>query len=291
MADHLRGVLVTIIQGSRTFFEPPHRLATEDPNIKRTENILCRRIAQALWYVGTSPLGIADATHLGPIVRISPNEVAVNDLSSVKEIHKIGSGFIKSPWYPIISGEDPATAGLFSQRDPKTHSTRRKLFSQPFSKGGIQEWEEMLKEKAAMAVDGMGKAAARNDGVADVLEWWTYMTTDVIAELGFGEGFHALETGQVRIFATCKSSRSHLSPAVAIHERSPKDVHPFGHPGRLSPPLHYRLPHPRPGPPKLCRRLPPARDLRRTRGRQVPRHGEKGRMPEDAIYQHGGGST
>lgn len=56
---------------------------------------------------------------------------------------------------------------------------------------------EMLKQKAELAIAGMGRAAERNGGVADVLEWWTYMTTDVIAELGFGEGFHALETGQV----------------------------------------------------------------------------------------------
>lgn len=136
-------------------------------------------------------------TPIGAFVRIAPNEVAVNDPSAVKQIHKIGSGFHKSEWYPSISGEVPATAGLFAQRDPKTHAVRRKLFSQPFSKSGVQEWEEMLKDKVGMAVAGMGKTAARNGGVADVLEWWTYMTTDVIAELGFGEGFHALETGQV----------------------------------------------------------------------------------------------
>ncbi|KAJ9115436.1 hypothetical protein QFC22_005193 [Naganishia vaughanmartiniae] len=132
----------------------------------------------------------------GPIVRISPNEVAVNELASVKEVHRIGSGFGKSEWYPIISGESPANAGLFSQRDPKKHAIRRKLFSQPFSKAGIQEWEEMLKDRVNMAIAGMGKMAARDGGVADVLEWWTFMTTDVIAELGFGENFHALETGQ-----------------------------------------------------------------------------------------------
>lgn len=130
-------------------------------------------------------------------MRIGPNELAVNELSSVKEVHRIGSGFGKSEWYPIISGESPANAGIFSQRDPKKHAIRRKLFSQPFSKAGIQEWEEMLKQKVNRAVAGMGKMAARGGGVADVLEWWTFMTTDVIAELGFGENFHALETGKV----------------------------------------------------------------------------------------------
>jgi cytochrome P450 len=152
----------------------------------------------------SSHINISNTPTPGPIVRIAPNELAVSDLATTKEIHKIGSGFHKSAWYPLISGEDPLTAGLFSQRDPKIHSTRRKLFAQPFSKGGITEWEEMLKNKAEMAVAGMGRAAREHGGVADVLEWWTYMTTDVIAELGFGEGFHALETGQVSRLSSCR---------------------------------------------------------------------------------------
>lgn len=63
----------------------------------------------------------------------------------------------------------------------------------------------MLKDKAEMAVAGMGRSAGAHGGVADILEWWTYMTTDVIAELGFGEGFHALETGQVSRFRSVRN--------------------------------------------------------------------------------------
>ena len=189
--------------------------------------------------------------------------MAVNDLASVKEIHKIGSGFVKSPWYPIISGEEPAQAGLFSQRNPKTHAIRRKLFSQPFSKGGILEWEEMLKEKAEMAVNGMTQMAARNGGVADVLEWWTYMTTDVIAELGFGEGFYALETGQVSAFLVAKVSPAQfVALALAIYQGSPQDIHPVGSSRRLSPAVQYCTLPPHPGTPPRRRRLSQTRDLR-----------------------------
>ena len=41
------------------------------------------------------------------------------------------------------------------------------------------------------------KAEALN-GDADVMKWWTLMTTDVVATLSFGDDFKALATGEVR---------------------------------------------------------------------------------------------
>jgi hypothetical protein len=37
-------------------------------------------------------------------------------------------------------------------------------------------------------------------GVADVLKWWTFFTTDVIGELTFGDSFRMLEQGKVKAF-------------------------------------------------------------------------------------------
>jgi hypothetical protein len=37
------------------------------------------------------------------------------------------------------------------------------------------------------------------NGDADVLKWWTLMTTDVIATLSFGDDFRALAAGEVRV--------------------------------------------------------------------------------------------
>lgn len=34
-------------------------------------------------------------------------------------------------------------------------------------------------------------------GAADIFKWWTFMATDVIGELSFGESFRMLELGKV----------------------------------------------------------------------------------------------
>lgn len=38
-----------------------------------------------------------------------------------------------------------------------------------------------------------------NTGCADIFKWWTFMATDVIGELSFGESFRMLELGKVNI--------------------------------------------------------------------------------------------
>lgn len=106
-----------------------------------------------------------------PFVRIASNEVTVNDLASVEAIHKIDSGFNKSLWYPSITGGSlQPRLGILAQTDPKIHSARGQVVYQPFSKSGIQEWEDMLKHKAELAVARMGKVAKENVGMADTLE-------------------------------------------------------------------------------------------------------------------------
>lgn len=41
----------------------------------------------------------------------------------------------------------------------------------------------------------------KSRGVADVFKWWTFMATDIIGELSFGESFRMLEHGKVNFSA------------------------------------------------------------------------------------------
>jgi len=132
----------------------------------------------------------------GPIVRITPNEIAINDPASFKDIHKIGSGFNKTNWYEYLNtngvGKCP---GVFNMTNPKEHAARRKLLAKGFSQRHLREqWEDVVREKVDLAVARI-KADAIS-GTADVLKWWTYLATDVSAHLMFGESFHMLESGE-----------------------------------------------------------------------------------------------
>lgn len=57
-----------------------------------------------------------------------------------------------------------------------------------------EQWENVVRERVNMAVARI-KADATS-GTADVLKWWTYLATDVSADLMFGESFHMLESGE-----------------------------------------------------------------------------------------------
>ncbi|KAL2822495.1 cytochrome P450 [Aspergillus granulosus] len=136
-----------------------------------------------------------DALHkaYGPIVRISPTEVSISSPAEFKEIHRVGSPFLKSEWYSKFTmGSRP---GVFDMRDPKMHAGRRKLFARAFSKSELRrEWEGVVREKVRLAVGKM-RGEIQGGGKSDVLKWWTFLATDVSGHLMFGESFDMLSVG------------------------------------------------------------------------------------------------
>jgi cytochrome P450 len=136
----------------------------------------------------------------GGVVRIAPNEVAVADMAGVSQIHKIGSGFLKSAFYANLT--PTREPGIFAMRDPHAHAARRKLFARAFSNSSLRaNWEVEVRKKAEAAVQRIKQDASGAQQGADILKWWTLLATDVIAHLSFGESFNMLELGQVRCFA------------------------------------------------------------------------------------------
>ncbi|KAF9888504.1 hypothetical protein FE257_008611 [Aspergillus nanangensis] len=130
----------------------------------------------------------------GPIVRISPHEIATCDPDAFTSIHRIGSGFLKSPWYDTISSAPEP--GIFMMRDPKEHAARRKLFARAFSKNALgKNWGSVIRAKVDKAVEQL-KSEGKGKGEVDILKWWTLMATDVIGHLSFGQSFNMLDIGR-----------------------------------------------------------------------------------------------
>jgi cytochrome P450 len=117
----------------------------------------------------------------GPVVRISPDAVCVADLKAFQEIHRIGSGFLKSPWYRKFRNPDPSgSVDVFSSLDPRMHGAKRKLLARPFSNTSLrQNWEDMVIGKVKVTI-GQMKAESKHLGRVNVFKWWTLMTTDMI---------------------------------------------------------------------------------------------------------------
>jgi cytochrome P450 len=136
----------------------------------------------------------------GGVVRITPTEVAIADMAGVTQIHKIGSGFVKSSFYNLLVPSTSETPGLFAMRDPHAHGIRRKFFARPFSNTNLKNhWGQEVRRKAELAVQKIREEASGARDDADILKWWTLMATDVIAHISFGESFHMIETGKVSL--------------------------------------------------------------------------------------------
>lgn len=130
----------------------------------------------------------------GPFVRLSPTEVAANDVQGFKQIYGINSGFTKSPWYREMTAEE--RPGVFTMIDPKEHAARRRLFARPFSKTHLREhWEAAVRDKVDLAILRIREESS-SVGIADILKWFTFFASDVSAHLMFGESFRTLERGE-----------------------------------------------------------------------------------------------
>ncbi|KAK0111924.1 hypothetical protein ONS96_001191 [Cadophora gregata f. sp. sojae] len=136
----------------------------------------------------------------GPTVRISPSEVAISDLASTRKIHRIGSGYLKSEWYAKFTEESEESLGIFAMIDAKQHAVRRRLFSAAFSQAALLQWDDVLQYRTTLVIQKI-KEQAMSRGGADIFSWFTFMATDIIAELGFGESLHSLEHGKKSSFS------------------------------------------------------------------------------------------
>ncbi|CRG91768.1 putative sterigmatocystin biosynthesis P450 monooxygenase STCB [Talaromyces islandicus] len=146
------------------------------------------------WFIGQRAQYV-DSLHrrYGPIVRVSPTEVAINDITAIKQIHKVGGPFMKSNWYYDLT--TAAVNNVFNTTNPGYHSRLRKLLSSPISEANLKEYEGAVTDRVLLAVRRVGEEI-NSRGTADIFKWMTFLATDVIGELSFGQSFQMLERGE-----------------------------------------------------------------------------------------------
>ncbi|KAF4854549.1 Cytochrome P450 monooxygenase cypX [Colletotrichum siamense] len=134
----------------------------------------------------------------GDIVRLSPGEVSVVSVDGHRKIYSVSSRCTKHEWYLKFGGHP--YPGLFTMTDHSEHAQRRKMFARAFSKSQLRvQWEDTIRAIAKKAVRRIADDLKEN-GKADVLKWWTFMTSDISGELMFGESWDMLGKGQKNEF-------------------------------------------------------------------------------------------
>ncbi|KAE8396606.1 cytochrome P450 [Aspergillus alliaceus] len=113
------------------------------------------KIPNAHWSVPISPVWMlwkrfrsqnnrtihAAHARLGPIVRLSPSEISINCVEGgIKSVYT--GGYEKHEWYPRVFGS-LGTVSMFTMIDSKTHSVRKRMLSNIYSKSFLQSSPHM----------------------------------------------------------------------------------------------------------------------------------------------------
>lgn len=131
----------------------------------------------------------------GPLVRVAPNSVSLDDPSAIRTIYGIGSKFPKSDWYQAFKAPDPNLFTLFSDQDIKRHADSRKLVQNVYSMSSMVSYEAFVDQCADIFALRLGEAAENRRNL-DMAHWFQAYAFDVVASVTFGSRFGFLERGQ-----------------------------------------------------------------------------------------------
>ena len=150
------------------------------------------------------PIAVAAGSHFlpptdhvieGDVVRIAPNDLSFATVSSSKEIYgHSGKGhrpFLKSAFYDRGDQE----LSIVSIRDPAIHAQKRRGLAHAFSATALREQEGLVLQYVEMWLTQLSERAKKRE-IVNVVEWYNWLTFDIIGDLAFGEPFGAVEEGQ-----------------------------------------------------------------------------------------------
>lgn len=160
------------------------------------------KVPNAHWTASFSPLWILwtryrclenkslHAAHLrlGPVIRVAPNELSVNDIGSLRTVY--AGGFEKGEWYSIF--DNYGVPCMFSSWYSRHHSVRKRMISNIYSKSTIhsspalaRQSQVILYDRLLPLLDSASKPHRYANGV-DIHDVWNATTMDFITAYLFG---------------------------------------------------------------------------------------------------------
>lgn len=143
-----------------------------------------------------------DATALhekyGPVIRISPNELAFNTPRAFRDIYgaRPGDCFQKDPsrYLPPANG----VSHLIGEIDNASHARQRKLLAPAFSDRALREQEPLVTGYVDTLISKLRAEIQQGYSVLDIKNWMNYTTFDITGDLMFGESFGCLKDSQLQ---------------------------------------------------------------------------------------------
>ncbi|QDS75182.1 hypothetical protein FKW77_008510 [Venturia effusa] len=129
----------------------------------------------------------------GEVVRVKPNELSFISENTWRDVymHRQGQPQMEKARRDHFSPH-PGVFNLVNAPDD-VHSRQRRAVSHAFSDRALKEQEPLIQKYVNLLMIYL-REQAQKDEAFDVVSPLNYTTFDVIADLAFGESFHALET-------------------------------------------------------------------------------------------------
>ena len=134
----------------------------------------------------------------GDIVRIAPNELSFARTDAWNDIYSnrgAANAFPKSKvWHDKQPGRPMSVLNAI---DPKTHARFRRAIDPGFTERAVLMQESIVQEyveKFISKIRTMVEANPDKAAVVNVVQWYNYVTFDLIGDLGFGEPFGCLDS-------------------------------------------------------------------------------------------------
>jgi len=145
--------------------------------------------------LGNLPFHVRDLhQQYGPVVRISPNELAFSDPQAWKDIYgHQAAGHRQFPKYLGFYQPFSRQASSILAAPPDEHSLIRRQLAPGFSDRSMRGQEQIIGSYVDLLIQRLHSHAANGTKALNMREWLTWTTFDVIGDLGFGSSFQCLE--------------------------------------------------------------------------------------------------
>ncbi|EKD20425.1 uncharacterized protein L3040_004288 [Drepanopeziza brunnea f. sp. 'multigermtubi'] len=160
------------------------------------------KIPNAHWSAPISPLWILRTrllkqenrkthdAHLkhGPVIRLGPNELSVNDLAGLRTVY--AGGFEKGEWYSIF--DNYGVPCMFSAWHSKPHSAKKRMISNIYSKSNIHNSPALHRQAQVILYDRLlpiltaASTPPNCQNGIEIHEIWNATTLDFITAYQFG---------------------------------------------------------------------------------------------------------
>ncbi|KAI8951619.1 putative P450 monooxygenase [Xylaria longipes] len=133
----------------------------------------------------------------GPVVRVSPNELAFVRPGAFRDIYGYKKG-----GKPELSKDKKYFSGmgepsLVKSPDPTYHAHLRRLLAPGFSDAALRKQEAVIQEYLTIFMSKLEGESQDGDGCVDVVLWFKFFVFDVIGYLTYGESFDCLSSNKL----------------------------------------------------------------------------------------------